>query len=73
MRKKLAPDSQDDGFTSNEEGNNQVQVSVFIPYFSEISRSSKDPSTINNRFTLKDLKDAVALILKDINDVFFSL
>ncbi|CAC5381025.1 unnamed protein product [Mytilus coruscus] len=83
-RFSVAPGSQEEGFTSDEEGNNPTQVSqnvsqpsVPVSISSSVighssTNSSKDPEAEDTPSTLKDLRDSVYTIMRDVNKVVCS-
>ncbi|CAC5374588.1 unnamed protein product [Mytilus coruscus] len=81
-RFSVAPGSQEEGFTSDEEGDNPVQVSqnvsqpsVPVSISSSVigrsTNSSKDPEAEDTPSILKDLRDSVYTIMRDVNKVPF--
>ncbi|CAC5412987.1 unnamed protein product [Mytilus coruscus] len=82
-RFSVAPGSQEEGFTSDEEGNNPTQVSqnvsqpsVPVSISSSVighssTNSSKDPEAEDTPSTLRDLRDSVYTIMRDVNKVPF--
>ncbi|CAC5424881.1 unnamed protein product [Mytilus coruscus] len=83
-RFSVAPDSQEGGFSSDEEGDTPVQdsqnvsqhsVPASIPSSSEIVWSStnfsKDPEAKDTPSFLKDLRDSVYTIMRNVNKVLF--
>ncbi|CAG2229494.1 unnamed protein product [Mytilus edulis] len=84
-RFSVAPGSQEEGFTSDEDDNsvqvsqNVSQHSVPVSISSSVigqssTNSSKEPEAEDAPSTLKDLRDSVFTIMRDVNKVpFFSL
>ncbi|CAC5383079.1 unnamed protein product [Mytilus coruscus] len=82
-RFSVAPGSQEEGFTSDEEGDNLTQVSqnvsqpsVPVSISSSVighssTNSSKDPEAEDTPSTLKDLRNSVYTIMRDVNKVPF--
>ncbi|CAC5426068.1 unnamed protein product [Mytilus coruscus] len=82
-RFSVAQGSQEEGFTSDEEGDNPVQVSqnvsqpsVPVSISSSVigrspTNSSKDPEAEDTPSTFKDLRDSVYTIMRDVNKVPF--
>ncbi|CAG2195859.1 unnamed protein product [Mytilus edulis] len=82
-RFSVAPGSQEEGFTSDEEDDNSVQVSqnvsqpsVPVSISSSVigqssTNSSKDPEAEDTPSTLKDLRHSVYTIMRDVNKVSF--
>ncbi|CAG2193386.1 unnamed protein product [Mytilus edulis] len=81
-RFSVAPGSQEEGFTSDEDDNsvqvsqNVSQPSVPVSISSSVigqssTNSSKDPEAEDTPSTLKDLRDSVYTIMRDVNKVPF--